>query len=347
MERNAKIGIAGVVLVGLGVAVYYQHKKDAELGTPASKADLPELKVVSDDVDKLDIVNGSKGEVVLVKHGDTWELEKPVEAPANQTNVKSLLDNMKELKVADIAAAKADDAQKKTYDLVPDKAIHVTAFKGADKKFDATFGKSGGLGNAMMLAGSPDILLVSGYSSWMYGREAKDWRDREIYKFDDAQVTSLELDNKNGHFLFTKAEGDGGAGDWSGTLDKKPIARFDASKAKSAVAAFKNLMAEDFGDGKAPSETGLDAPEDTVTVKMKDGATHVLKIGKTADKNSHYALKEGDATIFTIGAYPYEWATGAVSKYQEAADAGAPDSGAKAKPKPAKPAAAKHDAGKK
>ncbi|MGE5183695.1 MAG: DUF4340 domain-containing protein, partial [Acidobacteriota bacterium] len=92
------------------------------------------------------------------------------------------------------------------------------------------------------------------------------------------------------------------------------------------------------------SETGLDSPEETVTIKMKDGATHVLKIGKTAEKNSHYAQKEGDATIFTIGTYPYEWAAGPLSKYQQATDAGAPDSGAKAKPKAA---AHKPDAGKK
>lgn len=337
MERNAKIGIAGVVLVGLGVAVYYQHKKDAALGTQAAKADLPELKV-PDDVDKLDIVNGSKGEVVLEKHGDKWEITKPVDAPANQTNVKSLVDNMKELKLTDVATNNADDESKKTYELTPDKAVHVMAFKGADKKFDATFGKSGGLGDAMMLEGKPEIYLVKGYSSWMYAKEPKDWRDREILKFEDADVTSIALDGKNGHFLFTKNDKD-----WTGTDDKKPIPHFDPDKAKTTVAAFKNLMAEDFGDGKTPAETGLDAPEETVTIKMKDGATHVIKIGKAAEKSAHYAEKEGDATIYTIGSYPYEWATGEESKYQQPTDAGAPDSGAATHAKPT----TKPDAGKK
>ena len=344
MERNAKIGVAGVVLVGLGVAVYYQHKKDAALGAPVSQADLPELKV-PDDVDKIDIVNGSKGEVVLEKHGDKWELTKPVNAPANQTNVKSVVDNLKELKVSDVASKTADEESKKTYDLTPDKAVHVMVFKGADKKFDATFGKSGGLGDAMMLDGNPSIYLVKGYSSWMYAREPKDWRDREIFKFEDSDVTSLSLDGKNGHFVFSKAEADGGAGDWMRTDDKKPIAHFDPQKAKTAVSAFKNLSAEDFGDGKTAADTGLDAPEETVTVKMKDGATHVLKIGKTADKGSHYAQKEGDGTIYTIGSYPYEWATGEASKFEQATDAGAPDAGHPAHP--AHPVPPKMDAGKK
>lgn len=341
MDRNAKIGIAGVVLVGLGVAVYYQHKKDAALGAPVSKADMPELKAVPDDVDKIDITNGSKGEIVLEKHGDKWELTKPVEAPANQTNVKSVIDNLKELKIADRATQGADEDAKKRYELEPDKAIHVLAFKGADKKFDGTFGKSGGLGNAMMMAGNPDIYLVSGYSSWMYGREAKDWRDREIFKLEDKDIESMELAGKNGDFVFTKAEKDGGGTEWSGTHDKKPIPSFDTQKGNTAVTAFKNLMAEDFGDGKPASDTGLDAPEETVTLKMKDGATHTLKIGKPAEKTSHYAQRDGDATIYTIGAYPYEWATGELSKFQQPADAGAPDSGPKSKPTP------KSDAGKK
>ncbi len=337
MERNAKIGIAGVVLAGLGIATYYQYKRDAALGAPVSKSDLPELKV-SDDVDKIDITNGSKGEVVLEKKGDKWEVTKPVNASANQTNVKSLIDSMKELKLVDRAVSKADDEAKKTYELTPDKGIHVIAMKGGDKKLDAIFGKSGGLGDAVMLDGNTDILLVKGYSSWMYGRELKDWRDREIFKFEDTNVTSFEFEGKNGKFTFTKSDKDGGASDWTAIHDKKAIPSFDPQKAVSAIGSLKSLMAEDFGDAK--SDTGLDVPEETVTIKLKDGAMHMLRIGKPTDKN-HFAQKDAEPTIFTIGAAPYEWATGDVAKFQQPSDAGGPDSG-----KPGAPTATK-DAGKK
>ena len=325
MERNAKIAVAGVVLVGLCVAVYYQQKKDAALGTTAAKGDLPELKV-GEDIDKIDITNGSKGEVVLEKKGDKWELTKPVSAVANQTNVKSLVDNIKDLKIVDrVSGAKPED-----YDLQADKAVHVIATKGGEKKLDARFGKSGGLGDAFTMEGNPEIFLVKGYSSWMYGREVKDWRDKEIYKLDDAQVASMEIDGAHGKFLFTKGDKDGGANDWAGVHDKKPIPSLDGSKVANAVAAFKGLSADDFGDGKSPAETGLDAPEETVIIKMKDGATHTLKIGKPVDK-SHYAQKDGDPMVYTIGAYPYEWASGDAAKFQNVvADAGAPDA---AKPK--------------
>jgi hypothetical protein len=334
MERNAKIGIAGVVLAGLCVGVYYQQKKDAALGTTAAKGDLPELKV-GEDIDKIDITNGSKGEIVLEKKGDKWELTKPVSAVANQTNVKSLVDNMKDLKLVDqVVGAKPED-----YDLQPDKAVHIVAMKGAEKKLDARFGKTGGLGDAFIMEGNPNIFLVKGYSSWMYGREVKDWRDREMFKLDDAQVASFEIDGAHGKFLFTKGDKDGGANDWAGTHDKKAIPSLDGSKVANAVGSFKNLMADDFGEGKSPAETGLDAPEETVIIKMKDGATHTLKVGKAVDK-AHYAQKDSDPVVYTIAAYPYEWASAEMSKFQNlATDAGAPDA--------AKPAAANKDAGKK
>lgn len=341
MDMNAKIGIAVVILGGLGVAVYYQHKKDENLGTPAAKGDLAEIHV-SDDIDKIDITNGSKGEVVLEKKGDKWEVTKPVDAPANQTNAKSLVDNIKDLKITDRAISNADADAKKTYELTPDKGVHLVVYKGPDKKLDATFGKSGGLGDAMMIEGKPDIFLVKGYSSWMYTREVKDFRDREIFKIDDANVTTMEIDNKNGKFVFTKDDKDFTGGTFKG----KPIANLDAQKVKNALNSVKDLTANDFGDGKTAADTGLDNPEDTLIIKMKDGATHTLKVGKAADKD-HYAQRDSDPTIYTIGAYPYEWITGDLAKFEAAADAGAKgDAGGKdaaAKPAPA----TKGDAGKK
>lgn len=339
MERNAKIGIAGVVLFGLCVAVYYQQKKDAALGTAAGKADLPELKL-TDDLDKIDIVN-PKGEVVIEKKGDKWELTKPVGALANQPNVKSLIDGMKDLKLVDRAVTKADDEAKKTYELVADKQIHVTAFKGGEKKLDATFGKSGGLGDAMMLEGNPDIFLAKGYQSWAYGREVKEWRDREIFKFEDTNVSSYSIVNSTGTFVFTKGEKDGGASDWSGTLNKKNLPSLDGDKVKNGLGAFKALTADDFGDGKPASDTGLDAPMSTIVINMKDGARYTLKVGKVSDKSSHYAQKEGDPTIYTVGSFPSEWALAEVSKFQSTPDGGAPEGGTKGAP------AAPKDAGKK
>ena len=66
--------------------------------------------------------------------------------------------------------------------------------------------------------------------------------------------------------------------------------------------------AEDFGDGKSTAETGLDKPDSTVTVNLKDNAgKYVLRVGKVATGSSRYAQKDGDPTIFVIGSSAGDW----------------------------------------
>jgi hypothetical protein len=319
MERSTQLWIGVVVLAALGGAVYKVSKDDATKGssTTTTSADLPDLKT-PDDIDKITLTNAEKGDVVLEKKGDAWEVTKPVAAKANQANVKQLIDNMKELKAKEVISATPSDEQKKEFQFDKDKAVRVVAQKGADKKLDASFGKSGARGQMAMVDGKPGIYTVAGYSSYLYAREVKGWRDTEIFKFDDANASQVSIVNKNGAFSFTKGD------KWAGTFKDKPIADFDDEKVKDVVRAFKALNAEDFGDGKAPADTGLDNPEGTVTVNLKDNAgKYVLKIGKTSTGTSRYAQKEGDATVFVIPQYTADWALAEPTKFAKPKDAGA------------------------
>ena len=82
LTRDKQIGIALVVLAGLGAAAYFQQKKDAEVGMQTkSSTDLPTVSG-TDDVDKISIKNGAKGDFVLGKEGDKWMLEKPAHCPS-------------------------------------------------------------------------------------------------------------------------------------------------------------------------------------------------------------------------------------------------------------------------
>lgn len=324
--RDKQIIVGALVLAGLGALVWKQMKQDEAKGTLApAKVELPSFSV-PDDVDKLSITHGDKPEVVLEKKGDKWVVTKPVSAPANQQNVKSAVDNLKEIKIKEVIAPQADDALKKQYELDGAKALHVVAWKGADKKADATFGKSGSRGELTMVEGKPAIYGATGYSSFVFAREVKGWRDTEIFKFDDANATQVTLENKNGSFSFTKGD------KWAATAGKeKPTAleRFNEEKLKDMLRTMKALNAEDFGDGKPAADTGLDAPEATVIVQLKDNAgKYVLKLGKVSSGSSRYAQKEGDATIFVIGSWVADWLVADTSKFQFPADAGAKDAAA-------------------
>ncbi len=310
--------IGGVVVLGLlSALVYQQAKKDQELGSGAH-ADLPEVKG-TDDLDKIEITNGDKPTVTLQKQGEKW-MVLPVNAAANQTNVKSMLDNIKELKATEVVATKPDDEIKKTYNLDAAHALHFVGYKGADKKVDDLFGKSGGRGEMMIVGGKPQIVAASGYSSYLYTREASDWRDKEIFKFDDGNAANVTITNKNGKFSFTKGD------KWAGTLDGHPIPNFDDTKVADAIRTLKALTADGFADTtKSSVETGLDSPEGVISVALKDGAgVYTLKVGSVSTGTSHYAVKDGDATVVTVNGTASGWALADQSKFQKATDAGAP-----------------------
>ncbi len=308
----------GALLVAGGLASW-QLSRDGKKGAARTAADMPKLEG-SDDVDTIKLTapekDGKQTEVVLEKKGETWVMVKPVAYAANQASVKSLVDNFKEVKVSDVIADAATDDQKKAFDLDDKKAIRVVASKGGATKVDWLFGKGGGRGQMMMIAGQKGVYAASNYSSWLYNKEVKAWRDSEIFKLEEDKIVGLTVTNTHGVFVFAK---DTNAKEkaWDGKFKGAKIARFDAKKVEDAVRAFKALAADDFADGKSDADTGLDKPEAVVVLSDKDGAKSTLSVGKVAAGTNRYAKKSGSDTVFVISSWPADWATSDEAKYQE------------------------------
>lgn len=328
MQTEKRIYIGLAVLLVIGGLIYWQSKKSKEEAAArsvsiASSATLPSIKVPEEGVEKITklvVQDKDKPEVVLEKRGEQWWVVKPLEAIASQQNVKSTLDNLKAIETTDaINDTPEAPAMYKDYDLEGDKAIHVTAFegeKGAEKVFDAFFGKSGSRGQMARLADKPGIWVVKGFSSFQYTRQLKDWREKSILKFEDKNVVSVTIDNEEGSFSFSQ-----NAEQWSATRNKKAIDKFDAEKIKDMLRAFRALNAEDFADDKKdkPEETGLgEKPVAVVTIVLKDDAgTLKLVFGNTSSGSSRYAKKDGDETIYILGSWASDWAVAKVDKFQK------------------------------
>src|SRR5579859_2777566 len=239
MSRD-KLIIVGVVVLGiLGALVYKQAKTDESLGAPmaSTAVDLPTLSA-PEDVDKLEITNGEKGTVVLERVPDPkaeadasatkWVMTKPLSSEVTQQVVKDLLSNLKDLKAESKINIKLDDDVRKEKQLDAAHAVHVVAWKDGAKKVDEQFGKSGAAGQLVVVTDKPDaVWAAKGYSSYLYAKEPKDFREKTIFKYDDANVTDATITNSHGTFAFKK-DGD----KWTGTFNKHPIERFDAEKVK-------------------------------------------------------------------------------------------------------------------
>jgi hypothetical protein len=329
MSRDKLIYAGVIVLAVLGFLVFKQSQKDQQIGKPKAALELPSINA-PDDIDKISIKDGTKGEIVLQKEGDKWMLVQPVRAAANAATVKDAVSNLVGLKVDRESGLRLDDEVRKSKKLDPEQAMHVVAWKGAELKTDLFFG-------ANMLAVKADkpefAWIVKGYSSWIFAREPKDWRDKEIFKFEDANASQISLINRAGEFSFTKGEKG-----WAASFKGKELERLDEDRVKDLLRELKGLIAEDFGDGKLPAETGLDAPEATVVVTLKDNAgKYTLRLGKVSGAGpARFALRDGNDTIFVVGKFAGEWLLAEVTKFQKIVDAGADAAhDAAVKPRPA------------
>src|SRR5207344_2308 len=145
---------------------------------------------------------------------------------------------LKRIEVKELIDSSKDSYGK--YKVSDDKALHVVAYKGKDVALDAYFGEDGTRGQMTRLAGKDGVYAVKGYSSYLFNKDAKSWRDKTIFKFEEKDVQKVTLQNENGTFTFEKA-----GEDWKTKFSKpksdsgKEIEKFDKTKVESLVRAYK------------------------------------------------------------------------------------------------------------
>jgi hypothetical protein len=171
------------------------------------------------------------------------------------------------------------------------------------------------------IAGKEGVYAVKGYSSYLYARDAKGWRDLSLFKFEEGDVTAATIENEHGNFAFIK---DGET--WKGKFGKgkatpEPIKDFDDAKVKDFVRAYKTLNADGFADkGKTPADVGLDKPAASIVMTLKDGAKREVQVGKTAEGSSRWVKVSGSDEIWSISSWAADWATAEQKKFQKEKD---------------------------
>jgi hypothetical protein len=331
MTTETKLYVALGVLGVLGGGLYLQNKKDAEASAKytlsGQAAALPKIEIKEEDIKAIDKIalkkagedGGAPVDVELTKSGEDWKLTKPIEAKANQANVKSLLDNLKTLKVSEqIDGATTSYAK---YQLSDDKGLHAVFSKGGATVLDARFGENGGRGQMTRIAGKDGVYAVKGYSSYLYARDVKGWRDLSLFKFEEGDVTAATIDNEHGSFSFTKDGETWKAKHGKAKAGQEALKNFDESKVKDFVRAYKSLNADGFAEkGKSLADVGLEKPLATVQLSLKDGAKRDVQVGATAEGSSRWVKVSGSDEIWSISSWAADWATAEPKKFQKADD---------------------------
>ncbi|MBI2388861.1 MAG: DUF4340 domain-containing protein [Deltaproteobacteria bacterium] len=352
-SKMNQIYIGVGVLAVVGGLYYMQTKKDAAVTNKAftqgsKEGAAPQIKVVPEEIDKVSLKAKDKPEIVLEKKDGNWTMVAPTPgARVQKSAVDDILNGLKGLTFKDRIAVGSQNFA--GYDLDEGKGIHVVAAKAGTPVVDLWLGATKTRGQMARLGtdASGTVWSVSGISSWTYDKAPKDVRDKKVWDLARENVTAIELKDAKGAFVFAKNESaaDAGAADatgeagttpaWSGTADGKPLVGLDAAKIDDLLSAFTLggvLNADDFGDGKSDTETGLASADATVvTFKAKDGSQQKITLGKS-EGTKRFARKDGDPTIYLLAESPSAWAEVGTEKFVPAPAAGdAGDAGADAK----------------
>lgn len=345
ITSDQKLYIAAGVLVLLGAGLYVQKRaqkqEEATYSYSAISANLPKVEVTDEQAKNVDSITieqpagdaGKPTKVVLKKEGEDWKLVEPIQAKGNKENVNSLLENVKSLKLTEqISSSKDSYAQ---YEVSDDKATHVVIKQGETVVADWYFGQGGSRGQMMRVAGKDGVFSVKGYSSYLYSRELKGWRDLSVTKFEDDKVKTVTIENEHGTFEFAKVPAPEGEKkddssstktEWTGKFKKgkggalATLERFDSSKVNDLLRSYKSLNALDFAQGKTAADVGLDQPKATITIVLEDGARRVVRFGNTGSSSDRWVQVEGSPDLLTVAQYSADWATSNVEKFQKPDD---------------------------
>ena len=140
-----------------------------------TQGSLPELHVETSKVDHVEITPPGQPRVVLERKDGAWRLTTPQDAPVDQGNVGSLIENLSQLQVTDVIDPAPDADAIEKFKVADSMATHVIATGGGTSLFEGWFGESTGRGQMLRLAGDNRVLAVRGYSSYRYNRLPKNW----------------------------------------------------------------------------------------------------------------------------------------------------------------------------
>ena len=282
--KLSRLLIAGVLLVGLSVGLWWSNKKeDEKANKPVEDKSTKILALREADIVGLEIKKRSGEDTVLSKNDSgVWSITAPKPLPADQSAVASMTSAAGNL----LADRSIDDnvTDLASYGLAP--AADEVTFKMKDGKTRTLLvGDSNPAGNDVYAKASSDshLYTMGSASKTTFDKESKDLRDKRLLTFDQEKATRVELNAKKESIEFGRIN----QTDWQ-ILKPKPL-RADGFAVEELVRKLKeasmdtSVSEEDAKKAAASFATATPV----ATVKVTDpGGTQTLEIRKVKGKDS-------------------------------------------------------------
>jgi len=299
---NRKTLIAGLVFVGLILATVVLLRSPEKGARTPETAPRPIAKLTTDSFDTLEVTK-AKATTVIKKDGESYKILQPITYPADKDAAKLAFESLTKMEFGDIVSDQK--ARHGEFELGDD-GLRVVLKKGDKAVADLRIGKTTNQMTMTRIEGKDDVWTTSGLFKYQFDKDTSAWRDKTITSFDEKDAAKLQITTKAGAkiVLSKPAPTDAGAGpDWQLVESTVKVEPFDKSVPTGVVSQLATWKANDFADGAKPEDTGLDAPELTVTVILRNGKEQTVLVGKKKGDEDFYVKTAGNPQVYLVKKY--------------------------------------------
>lgn len=249
---------------------------------------------------KIEVKSTGK-EIALEKQEDAWRISATDGFTADTQAVNNALDTIADFKRESIASKNPE--KQDIFEVTPAKGVEVKVSDAAQKTLAHFYiGKTGPdfFSTYLRREGSNEVLQVGSITA-IFDKTVEGWRDKTILRFPPDMATRITLKTSQGETVLEKNEND----EWH--LTKPEQAKAKQAMVTAIVTTLSSLNALGFAEDYDAAKYGLDQPQLTATVILKDQIEQRLTIGKkNEEKAQFYAKNEAKKPIFLIGKYQFD-----------------------------------------
>lgn len=284
MKGFWRLLIAVVVLIGLGVIVFWPKKKSPDASAK------PLLTFAANQVNRLQISQPGQPDVVVVRGDKGWTLQQPYTAAADAATIKAVLDTLNDItgtqdlgKESNLTAFGLDQPSKVQLSLATGKTLQFD--------FGGTAPASGDV--YLQLKPGGEVYTAPSYVQQEVVKPAFDLQDKALLHFPESDVTGLTV--REGHAAVRLQK----------TKDGWPKAQ--QQNVQTLLDALQDGVMDSMADptGKNLAPYGLDHPAASVELTWKDGEG-TLEIGRKKGSTEYYARNSQSPAVFVLNNYLFD-----------------------------------------
>jgi len=284
-----------VLLIAL-VALWWWLGKREEV---RQRGAVPEAAGFADSLTVSRFVLGrhNQPDIVIEKDPDgVWVLTEPVKDRANLNLVRQLIQGVSTMKL--LVRVSSRSSQFASFEIDQVQGARLKSYAGDQLASDLYIGKLSPDAQHVYIRqeGREEAYTATGGGamSALRTRAANDFRDRQIYSFELADVDSLDVEGDGIQYRYARAD----TASWRVSVRGGPYKNADQPTAQSTIRAMGALRASGFYD----DTTSIDWSRPLLVVRAwkLGGRVDKLEFVKIGEENNHWVRAEGNPHIYKV-----------------------------------------------